>query len=44
VLNEAIGVLKDADRYAGILAGKYSQPDNSLPGSVEEELHPADGQ
>ncbi|MCX6283096.1 MAG: S41 family peptidase [Bacteroidetes bacterium] len=44
VLNEAIGVLRDADRYAGILAGKFSQPDNSLPGSVEEELHPADGQ
>ncbi|MCX6287431.1 MAG: S41 family peptidase [Bacteroidetes bacterium] len=44
VLNDALKVLKDSDRYAGILAGKYSQPDNSLPGSVEEELHSNDGQ
>ena len=44
LINEAIGVLKDSDRYAGILAGKFSQPDNSLPGSVEEELHSKDGQ
>jgi carboxyl-terminal processing protease len=44
VLNNALGVLKDSARYAGILAGKFSQPDNSLPGSVEEELHSKDGQ
>ncbi|MCX6281040.1 MAG: S41 family peptidase [Bacteroidetes bacterium] len=42
VLNDAVGVLKDTEKYAGILAGKYSQPDNSLPGSVEEELHSND--
>jgi len=44
VLNDATGVLKDPARYAGILEGKYSQPDNSLPGSVEEEIHSKDGQ
>jgi len=44
VLNDAVTVLKDNARYTGILAGKYSQPDNSLPGSVEEELHSKDGQ
>jgi len=44
VLNEAINVLKDSVRYSGILAGKFSQPDNSLPGSVEEELHSKDSQ
>ena len=43
-LNDAIAVLKDPGRYAGILAGKYSRPDNSLPGSVQEELHSNDGQ
>ena len=44
VLNEALSVLKDSVRYSGILAGKFSQPDNSLPGSVEEELHSKDRQ
>jgi len=44
VLNDAIAVLQDQSRYTGILAGKFSQPDNSLPGSVEEELHQKDGQ
>ena len=44
VLNNALKVLKDSEEYSGILAGKFSQPDNSLPGSVEEELHSKDRQ
>ena len=44
LLNDAFSVLKDSARYTGILAGKFSQLDNSLPGSVEEELHSKDGQ
>jgi len=44
VLNDAFKVLRDTARYSGILAGKFSQVDNSLPGSVEEELHTKEGQ
>jgi len=44
LLKDAIGILNDPTRYSGILAGKYSQPDNSLPGSVEEELQSKEGQ
>ena len=44
ILNEALTVLKDSVKYNGILAGKYSQPDNSLPGSVEEEQQLKDTQ
>jgi carboxyl-terminal processing protease len=44
VLKEAIDLLKDNTKYSGILAGKFSQPDNSLPGSVEEEQQTQDNQ
>lgn len=43
-LNEGIALLKDTAKYSGILSGKFSQPDNSLPGSVEEEQLLKEGQ
>ena len=41
---EAIGLIHDTTKYAGILAGKFSQPDNSLPGSVQEEQEKKEGE
>ena len=44
VLNEGLALIKDTEKYSAILSGKFSQPDNSLPGSVEEEQLLKDGQ
>lgn len=44
VLKEATELLQDNAKYSAILAGKFSQPDNSLPGSVEEEQQLNEGQ
>jgi len=44
VLNEGISILNDSAKYSSILAGKFSQPDTSLPGSVEEEQQLNEGQ
>ena len=43
-ITEAIGLVNDTAKYSGILAGKFSQPDHSLPGSVQEEQEMKEGQ
>jgi carboxyl-terminal processing protease len=42
-ISEATGLINDKEKYSGVLAGKFSEPDHSLPGSVQEEQERKDG-